>query len=171
MGSFRSTVLGLSVLLAGACAASSPARPASPASTPPPATRAGLQIRHAIVYVDDQDQAVRFYTDVLGFAVKDDVRNGPYRWLTVTAPGDRDGTELQLALADDPAASAYQEALFAHSQPATMFYTADVKAEHARLAAKGVEFTVPPTEVMPGSTIAVLKDTCGNLVQLTQLDR
>ena len=130
-----------------------------------------MRIAQASVYVDDQDKALRFYTDVLGFAEKDDVSNGPYRWLTVTAPGDPDGTELLLALDNNPAGKAYQEALFQHSQPAVMFYTDDVKGDYERIKARGAEFTMPPTEVEAGSVIAVLNDSCGNLVQLTQLAR
>jgi predicted enzyme related to lactoylglutathione lyase len=122
------------------------------------------------VYVDDQDKALRFYTEVLGFTKKDDVSNGPYRWLTVTSAQDPGGGELQLASASDPAAKAYQQAKFQQSQPAVMFFTDDVKGDYERIKARGAEFTMPPTEVT-GSTIVMLKDTCGNLVQLTQLDR
>jgi predicted enzyme related to lactoylglutathione lyase len=139
----------------------------TPAATPPKT----LQIKHAIVYVDDQEKALRFYTDVLGFAKKDDVTNGDYRWLTVTSPEDPDGTELQLALDTDPAAKAYKQALFQQSQPAVMFYTSDINGNYERIKARGAEFTMPPTEVMPGSTITTLKDTCGNLIQITQLTR
>jgi catechol 2,3-dioxygenase-like lactoylglutathione lyase family enzyme len=102
-----------------------------------------MRIKLTTVYVDDQDKALRFYTEVLGFAKQADFRNGPYRWLTVVSPEEPDGTELQLALNDNPAAKAYQQALFQQGQPAAMFYTA--------------------------STIAVVNDTCGNLIQLTQL--
>ena len=147
-------------------ATTTPATPAAKAST---AAAAGLRIGHANVYVDDQDKALRFYTDVLGFAEKDDVTNGPYRWLTVNAPADPDGTELQLALNDNPAAKAYQQALFEQGQPALMFYTNDVQGDFERIKARGAEFTMPPTEVMAGSVIATLKDGCGNLIQLTQL--
>jgi predicted enzyme related to lactoylglutathione lyase len=120
------------------------------------------------VYVDDQDKALRFYTEVLGFAKKGDVSNGPYRWLTVVSPEYPDGAELQLALNNNPPAKAYQEALFQQNQPATMFYTRDVRADYDRLKARGAEFTMPPTDVT-ASRIAVLKDTCGNLIQITQL--
>ncbi len=151
-----------------ACAAKSPA-----ATTPPPhgAARASLAIKLTTVYVDDQAKALRFYTEVLGFAKKDDVSRGPYRWLTVTAPGDADGAQLQLALNDSPPARAYQEALFAQGQPATMLFTDDIEGAYARLRARGAEFTLPPTEVAPGSTITMFKDTCGNLIQITQLSR
>jgi predicted enzyme related to lactoylglutathione lyase len=129
-----------------------------------------MKIKLTSVYVDDQEKALRFYTEVLGFSKKADVSRGPYRWLTVTSPEDPDGTELQLALSDNPAAKAYQQASFQQGQPAAMFFTDDVKGEHERISARGAEFTMPPTEV-PGSTIAMLNDTCGNLIQVTQLAR
>ena len=127
-----------------------------------------MKIKLTSVYVDDQEKALRFYTEVLGFAKKADVSQGPFRWLTVAAPEEPEGTELQLALNDNPAAKAYQQAMFQQGQPAAMFYTDDVKAEYERIKARGAEFTMPPTEVT-GSTIAQLKDTCGNLLQITQL--
>jgi predicted enzyme related to lactoylglutathione lyase len=151
-----------------ACGGAEPPRAAAP-HTAPSASHAGLKIKHTSVYVDDQDKALRFYTEVLGFAKKDDVSRGPYRWLTVTAPADPDGTELQLAPADGPA-KAHQQAIFQQSQPAAMFYTDDVKADYERIKAHGGEFTMPPTDVT-FATIAMVKDTCGNIVQLTQLDR
>ena len=122
------------------------------------------------MYVDDQEKALRFYTEVLGFAKKADVSQGPFRWLTVASPEEPEGTELQLALTDNPAAKAYQQAMFQQGQPAAMFYTDDVKAQYERIKARGAEFTMPPTEVT-GSTIALLNDTCGNLIQITQLAR
>jgi predicted enzyme related to lactoylglutathione lyase len=122
------------------------------------------------VYVDDQEKALSFYTGALGFTKKGDFSNGPFRWLTVVSPEDPDGTELQLALNDNPAAKAFQEARFAQSQPAVMFFTDDVKGDYERIKSRGAEFTMPPTEVT-GSTIAMLNDTCGNLVQITQLAR
>src|SRR6266545_2233583 len=166
MRSHLSKILALSLMFASACGASAPAPEAAA-----PSLRAGLKISHTSVYVDDQEKALRFYTEVLGFAKKDDVSNGPYRWLTVTASEDADGTELQLALNDDPAAKAHQQALFQQGQPAVMFYTDDVKRDCVRIKASGAEFTMPPTEVMAGSIIAKLKDTCGNLIQITQLAR
>jgi predicted enzyme related to lactoylglutathione lyase len=129
-----------------------------------------MRIKLTSVYVDDQEKALRFYTAVLGFAKKADFRQGPFRWLTVASPEEPDGTQLQLALNDKPAAKAYQQALFQQGQPAAMFYTEDVKAEYEGIKARGAEFTMPPTEV-PGATIAMLKDTCGNLIQITQLAR
>ena len=129
-----------------------------------------MKIKLTSVYVDDQEKALRFYTDVLGLTKKADFSNGPYRWLTVTSPEEPDGAQLQLALNDNPAAKAYQQAIFEQGQPAIMFFTDDVKADHERIRARGAEFTMPPTEVT-GSTIAKLNDTCGNLVQITQLTR
>jgi predicted enzyme related to lactoylglutathione lyase len=129
-----------------------------------------MKIKLTSVYVDDQDKALRFYTEVLGFAKKADFSKGPFRWLTVASPEEADGTQLQLALNDNPAAKAYQQALFQQGQPAAMFYTDDVKGDHERFKARGAEFTMPPTDVT-ASTIAMLKDTCGNLIQLTQLKR
>jgi predicted enzyme related to lactoylglutathione lyase len=122
------------------------------------------------IYVDDQEKALRFYTDVLGFIRKTDVTQGPYRWLTVASPDDPDGVELQLELNDNPAAKAYQQAMLEQGQRAAMFYVDDVQREYDRLTAEGVEFTMPPTKVT-GSTIAILNDTCGNLIQITRLDR
>ena len=129
-----------------------------------------MKIKLTSVYVDDQEKALRFYTEVLGFAKKADVSQRPFRWLTVASPDEPEGTELQLALNDNPAAKAYQQAMFQQGQPAAMFYTDDVKAEYERIKARGAEFTMPPTEVT-GSTIALLNDTCGNLIQITQLAR
>ena len=120
--------------------------------------------------MDDQGKALSFYTDVLGFAKKSDFSNGPYRWLTVSSPDEPNGTELQLALNNNPAAKAYQQAMFQQGQPAAMFFTDDVKGDYERIKARGGQFTMPPTEV-PGSTIAKLNDSCGNLIQLTQLAR
>ena len=129
-----------------------------------------MKIKMTSVYVDDQDKALRFYTEVLAFAKKTDFSQGPFRWLTVASPEDPDGTELQLALNNNPAARAYQQAMFQQGQPAAMFYTDDVQADYERMKARGAEFTMPPTDVT-ASKIARLNDTCGNLVQLTQLAR
>src|ERR1041385_6563089 len=120
-----------------------------------------MTIKLTHVYVDDQEKALRFYTEVLGFTKKADFSQGSYRWLTVASPEEPDGTELQLDLNDNPAASAYQRAMFQQSQPAAMFYTDDIKGDHERIKARGAEFTMPPTEVT-GSTIAQINDTCGN---------
>lgn len=129
-----------------------------------------MKIKLTSVYVSDQEKAVRFYTEVLGFVKKADFSHGPFRWLTVASAEDPDGTELQLALHDNPAAKTYQQALFQQGQPAAMFYTDDVQADYERMKARGAEFTMPPTDVT-ASKIAMLNDTCGNLIQVTQLKR
>ena len=127
-----------------------------------------MKIKVMSIYVDDQEKALRFYTEILGFAKQADFSNGPFRWLTVASPDAPDGPELQLALNDNPAAKTYQQAMFQQNQPAAMFFTDDVKGDYERIKARGAEFTMPPTDVT-GSTIAMLNDTCGNLIQLTQL--
>jgi predicted enzyme related to lactoylglutathione lyase len=129
-----------------------------------------MKIKLANVYVDDQEKALRFYTEVLGFTKKADFSQGPFRWLTVASTEEPEGTQLQLALNDNPTAKAYQQAMFQQGQPAAMFFTDDVKGDYERIKARGAEFTMPPTEVT-GSTIAQINDTCGNLVQITQLAR
>jgi len=127
-----------------------------------------VKIKLTSVYVDDQTKALRFYTEVLGFAKKADFSQGAYRWLTVGSPEEPDGTQLQLALNNNPAAKEYQVAIFQQGQPAAMFYTDNVRGDHERMKAHGAQFTMPPTDVT-GSTIAMLNDTCGNLIQLVQL--
>lgn len=129
-----------------------------------------MKIKVTSIYVDDQEKALQFYTDVLGLVKKTDVSQGGYRWVTVASAEEPDGVELQLAPNDDPAARAYQQAMFEGSQPAVMFYVDDVQQEYDRTTAAGAEFTMPPTKVT-GSTIAILNDTVGNLVQITKLDR
>jgi predicted enzyme related to lactoylglutathione lyase len=129
-----------------------------------------MKIKLTSVYVDDQDKALRFYTEVLGLAKKADFSQGPFRWLTVASPEEPDGTELQLSLNNNPAAKAYQQAMFQQRQPAAMFFTGDVKSDYERIKELGAEFTMPPTDV-PGATIAMLNDTCGNLIQLNQVAR
>lgn len=129
-----------------------------------------MRINLTRIFVADQDKALAFYTESLGFVKKDDFTNGPFRWLTVASAEDPDGTQLQLALNNEPAGAAYQKALYEQHQPAAMFATDDVQADHDRLASRGVTFVMPPTKVT-GSTIALLDDGLGNLVQLTQLDR
>jgi predicted enzyme related to lactoylglutathione lyase len=130
-----------------------------------------MKIKLTSIYVDDQEKAekaLRFYTEVLGFVKKADFGQGSYRWLTVASPEEPDGTQLQLAANADPAARAYQQAMFLQNQPAAMFFTDDVHAEHVRLEARGAAFTLAPTDVT-ASRIAILDDTCGNRIQLTQL--
>jgi len=129
-----------------------------------------MKINLTNVYVDDQEKALHFYTEVLGFVTKADFSNGPFRWLTVASPEEPDGTQLQLALNNNPAARAFQEALFQQGQPAAMFASDDVEADYERMKVRGAEFTMPPTDVT-ASKIAVLKDTCGNLIQIVQLKR
>lgn len=127
-----------------------------------------MRVKVTGIYVDDQEKALRFYTEVLGFVKKADFSNGSFRWLTVSSPEDPDGVELQLALNDNPAAGGYQRAMFEQGHPAIMLFTEDVKGDYERIKGRGAEFTMPPTDVT-GSTIAKLKDTCGNLVQISQL--
>lgn len=129
-----------------------------------------MKIKVTKIYVNDQEKALRFYTEVLGFVKKADFSQGPFRWLTVASAEEPDGIELQLALNDNPAARAYQQAMFEQRQPAVMFNVDDVQREHDRMKPLGAEFTMPPAKVT-GSTIAMLNDTCGNLIQLVALDR
>ncbi len=129
-----------------------------------------MKIRLTSIYVDNQEKALHFYTDVLGFVKKAAFTQGPFRWLTVASPEDPDGAELQLAPNDNPTARTYQQAMFEQGQPAAMFYADDVQREYDRMKAAGADFTMPPTKVT-GSTIAMVKDTCGNLIQITTLDR
>ncbi|HUY94043.1 MAG TPA: VOC family protein [Terracidiphilus sp.] len=127
-----------------------------------------MKIKLTSVYVDDQEKALRFYTDVLGFVKKADFSNGPFRWLTVASPEEPQGAELQLALNDDPAAKSWQQAKFQQNQPAAMFFTGDLQSDYERMKAAGAAFTMPPTDVAYAH-IAMLNDTCGNLIQITQL--
>ena len=127
-----------------------------------------MKIKLMSVHVDDQEKALRFYTEVLGFVKKTDVSADQYRWLTVVSPEEPDGPELLLEPNDNPAAKTYQQALFAQNIPAAMFFTDDVQGDYERIKARGAEFTMPPTQAT-GSTIAMVNDTCGNLIQLTQL--
>jgi predicted enzyme related to lactoylglutathione lyase len=129
-----------------------------------------MKIKLMTVYVDDQEKALRFYTDVLGFVKKNDYSNGPYRWLTIVSAEEPEGTELQLALNNNPAAKAYQEAIFQQNQPAAMFFTDDLEADSDRMKAAGAEFTMPRTDVQY-AWIAIVNDTCGNLIQVTELKR
>jgi predicted enzyme related to lactoylglutathione lyase len=129
-----------------------------------------MKIKLTNVYVDDQEKALRFYTEVLGFVKKADFSQGAFRWLTVASPEEPDGTELQLALNNNPAAKAFQQALFQQSQAAAMFFTDDLQADYERMKVRGAEFAMPPKDVT-ASKIAMLNDTCGNLIQVTQLVR
>ena len=106
-----------------------------------------MKIKLTSVYVENLEKAAGFYTEVLGLTKKADFSNGGYRWLTVASPDEPDGTELQLALNDNPAAKAYQQAIFQQGQPAINFFTDDVKGDYERIKTRGAEFTMPPTEV------------------------
>jgi catechol 2,3-dioxygenase-like lactoylglutathione lyase family enzyme len=124
-----------------------------------------MRINLTSVLVDDQDKALAFYTDVLGFQKKTEIPLGEHRWLTVVSPEDPDGTELVLEPDGHPAAGPFKRALVDDGIPFTSFSVEDVNAEHARLKALGVRFTQEPVE-LPTVTTAVLDDTCGNLIQL-----
>ncbi len=129
-----------------------------------------MKIKLMNLYVDDQEKSLRFYTDKLGFLKKSDFTQGNYRWLTVVSAEEPAGVELVLAPSSFvPAAQTYHQALHQQGQPAAMFFVDDLHKEHERLQGLGVAFTMPPTKTT-GSTIAMLDDTCGNLIQLTQLD-
>jgi predicted enzyme related to lactoylglutathione lyase len=127
-----------------------------------------MQLKLMNVFVDDQDKALKFYTDIPGFAKKLDFPVGKFKWLTVVSPEEPDGTQLLLEPNDNTAAKTYQQAIFEQRIPAAMFFVADIQTEYARLKKLGVTFTMEPTKA-PGSTIAVLDDTCGNLIQIAQL--
>ena len=127
-----------------------------------------MKIKLTTLFVDDQENALRFYTEVLGFTKKADFSQGSFRWLTVTSPEDPNGTELQLALNDDPAAKAFQQARFEKNQPALMLFTDDVKADYERIKSRGAAFTMPPTDVT-ASIITMLKDGVGNIIQISQI--
>jgi catechol 2,3-dioxygenase-like lactoylglutathione lyase family enzyme len=127
-----------------------------------------VKIAMTSVLVDDQEKALRFYTDVLGFVVKNDVPLGEHRWITVVSPQAPDGVELVLEPDAHPAARPFKAALVADGIPYTAFAVDDVRAEYERLTGLGVTFTQPPVEMGP-VTVAVLDDTCGNLIQLAQM--
>lgn len=124
-----------------------------------------MRILFASIFVDDQEKALNFYTNVLGFVKKEDVVAGDFRWLTVVSPDDQNGTELFLEPNVNPAAQQYQKAIFEQDIPATSFGVEDVQAEYDRLKAKGVEFKVEPTDYGLYS-LASFDDTCGNLIQI-----
>ncbi|PZA22591.1 VOC family protein [Modestobacter versicolor] len=127
-----------------------------------------MKIAMTSIHVDDQDRALRFYTDVLGFVTKHDIPMGEHRWITVVSPEAPDGVELVLEPAGHPAVRPYTEALVADGIPFTAFAVDDVQAEYERLTAAGVAFTQPPVAMGPVTT-AVLDDTCGNLIQLVAM--
>ncbi|MCG3231736.1 methylglyoxalase [Bacillus subtilis] len=119
------------------------------------------------IFVQDQDKALKFYTEKLGFVKKEDVPMGKFRWITLVSPDDQDGTELLLEPNEHPAAKEYQKKIFSEGFPSTMFGVADIQKEYNRLKEKGVTFTMEPTK-MGEVTIAVFDDTCGNLIQIVQ---
>jgi catechol 2,3-dioxygenase-like lactoylglutathione lyase family enzyme len=126
-----------------------------------------MRINLTSVLVDDQEKALRFYTEVLGFVKKTEVPLGDARWLTVVSPESPDGVELVLEPDGHPAVRPFKEALVSDGIPFTSFAVDDVRSEHERLAALGVRFTQEPTEMGPVIT-AVFDDTCGNLIQIAQ---
>ncbi|AZV41825.1 VOC family protein [Peribacillus asahii] len=119
------------------------------------------------IFVQDQEKALEFYSEKLGFVKKEDVPAGEFRWITLVSPDDQDGTELLLEPNVHPAAKEYQKKIFDEGIPATMFGVADIRKEYERLMEKGVKFTMEPTK-MGEVTIAVFDDTCGNLIQIVQ---
>ena len=124
-----------------------------------------MRIGLTSILVDDQDRALRFYTEALGFTLKHDVPMGVHRWITVVSPEQPDGTELVLEPDEHPAARPFKEALVSDGIPSTAFTVDDVEAEYRRLTTLGVRFTQPPTAMGPVTT-AVFDDTCGNLIQI-----
>lgn len=129
-----------------------------------------MRIKLTSIYVKNQADALKFYTDTLGFVKKADISAGDYRWLTVVSPEDQNGTQLVLEPNENPAAKAYQEALFSQGIRAAAFFVDDLRKEYERLKNLGVKFTMEPTNLPgTGATIAVLDDTCGNLIQITEL--
>jgi predicted enzyme related to lactoylglutathione lyase len=127
-----------------------------------------MKIKLTSVFVNDQNKALDFYTKTLGFSKKMDTQAGNYQWLTVVSPEDPNGTQLVLEPNNNPAAKTYQESIFKQGIRSAAFFVDDIQKEHQRLKKLGVRFTMEPTKVT-GSTIAVLDDTCGNLIQITQL--
>ena len=127
-----------------------------------------LKIKLTSVFVDDQDKALRFYTDVLGFRKNKDVPVGQFKWLTVVSPDEPDGVELLLEPNDNPAARTFQKAIFDQGIAAAAFMVDDIQEEYARLKKLGVRFTAEPTPSGP-TTIAVFDDTCGNLIQIFEI--
>ncbi len=126
-----------------------------------------MRITHTSVFVSDQERAMQFYTETLGFVKKQDFPVVNFRWLTVVSPDDPDGTELLLEPNDNPVSQAYQKGIYEQSIPAASFGVSDIRAEHERLRSLGVAFAMEPTEVAT-VTIAVLDDTCGNLIQIVE---
>jgi catechol 2,3-dioxygenase-like lactoylglutathione lyase family enzyme len=128
-----------------------------------------MRINLTGVHVDDQEKALRFYTDVLGFVKKTEFPAGEHRWLTVVSPEDPDGVELALEPSDHPAVGPYKQGLVADGIPVTSFAVDDVHAEFHRLKGLGVTFTQEPV-AMGAMTTAVLDDTCGNLIMIASME-
>jgi predicted enzyme related to lactoylglutathione lyase len=127
-----------------------------------------MRIRLTSVFVDDQDKALKFYTEVLGFQKKQDFPVGKFKWLTVVSPEDPDGVQLLLEPDEHPATKTFKAALFAQGTPMATFFVDDIGREAERMKQVGVVFTMEPTQIGP-ATVAIFDDTCGNLIQLTQV--
>jgi predicted enzyme related to lactoylglutathione lyase len=127
-----------------------------------------VKIKLASVFVDDQEKALKFYTEVLGFVKKRDMPTGQFRWLTVVSPEEPDGAQLLLEPSENPATQTFKKALFEQGIPLTAFAVEDIQKEYERLRKLGVVFTMKPTK-MGAATVAVFDDTCGNLIQLYQV--
>lgn len=127
-----------------------------------------MKIRLVSLLVDDQERALKFYTEILGFVKKHDIPMGPARWLTVVSPEEPEGAELVLEPVSFPPAKTFQQALFRAGIPLTAFPVEDIQLEFDRLKEKGVVFKTEPTKA-PGATIALFEDTCGNLIQIFQV--
>jgi glyoxylase I family protein len=129
-----------------------------------------IKIKLTSLMVDDQDKALAFYTNILGFVKKNEIPMGPYRWLTVVSPAELDGTELSLEPNANPAGREFQQAMFAQKIPVAAFEVSDLKAEGDRLRGLGVVFVREPMDA-GAVLLAIISDTCGNLIQLYQLKR
>ncbi len=127
-----------------------------------------MKIQLSSVFVNDQDQALKFYTDILGFLKKREIPLGEYKWLTVVSPDAPDGVELLLEPNSNPAAQVFQKAIFEQGIPMTAFAVDDIQKEYVRLKNLGVEFSMEPTN-MGTTTVAIFEDTCGNLIQIYQM--
>jgi len=127
-----------------------------------------MKIKLSSVFVDDQDKALKFYTEVLGFIKKRDIPVGQYKWLTVVSPEEPDGTELLLEPSDNPATQVFKKAIYEQGIAATAFAVEDIQKEYDRMTKLGVVFAMPPTPMGP-TTAAVFDDTCGNLIQIYQV--
>ena len=127
-----------------------------------------MKIKLTSVFVDDQDKALKFYTEILGFEKKEDIPVGEFKWLTVVSPEEREGTELLLEPDDNPAAQTFNKSIYEQGIAAAAFVVDDIQDEYERLIGLGVKFKLEPTD-MGSSTIALFDDTCGNLIQIYQV--